>query len=25
HYVRKTLHPFDNLWDALDNAFRELS
>ena len=25
HYVRKTLHQFDTLWDALDNAFRELS
>lgn len=25
HYVRKTLHQFDTLWDALDNAFRVLS
>lgn len=25
HDVRKTLHQFDTLWDALDNAFRVLS
>lgn len=25
HYVRKTLHQFDNLWETLDNAFRALS
>lgn len=25
HHLRKTLHQFDNLWDALDNAFRALS
>lgn len=25
HYVRKTLHLFDTLWNALDNAFRALS
>ena len=24
-YMRQTLHQFDNLWDALDNAFRALS
>ncbi len=24
-YMRKTLHQFDNLWDALDHAFRALS
>jgi transposase len=25
HYVRKTLKQFPNLWDAVDNAFLELS
>lgn len=25
HYLRKTMHQFDSLWDALDNAFRTLS
>lgn len=25
YHVRKTLHQFGNVWDALDNAFRALS
>ena len=25
HYLGKTIHQFDNLWDAVDNAFRKLS
>lgn len=25
HYLRKTLHQFQNLWDAVDNAFQTLS
>jgi transposase len=25
HYLRKTLNQFENLWDAVDNAFRRLS
>jgi transposase len=25
HYLRKTVNQFPNLWDAVDNAFRQLS
>jgi transposase len=25
HYLRQTLHQFEHLWDAVDNAFRALS
>lgn len=25
HYLRKTMNQFQNLWDAVDNAFRHLS
>lgn len=25
HYLRKTLNQFQSLWDAVDNAFRQLS
>lgn len=25
HYLRKTINQFDNLWDAVDNAFKQLS
>lgn len=25
HYLRKTLNQFQNLWDAVDNAFKKLS
>ncbi len=25
HYLRKTLHHFETLWEAVDNAFRKLS